>query len=391
MLGSKNRPRRPSSPALPAKITISLPNRFALHLAKLANITPTPFNTVTQTVYPTTYLIPEWAEQAAVLLAWPYAQGDFAPWLPTVEQTYIHIAQEIAQRQTLLVACRNPEHQARIAGLLAERDVAAEQVQYALLPYEDVWVRDTAPLTVATPEGPKLLDFRFNGWGGKYPHSADAALAQNLHATDLLGGLGLERIDFVLEGGSVESDGLGTLLTTARCLLNPNRNPTLNQAQIEAVLRERLGAEKVLWVEHGHAEGDDTDAHIDTLVRFCAPDTLAYTACDDPKDPLYPELATMAAQLATFRSPSGDAYRLVPLPIPAPIFSEDGQRLPATYANFLIINGAVLVPTYGDPADTVALERLAAGFPGREIVAIDCLPLIRQYGSLHCMTMQFPR
>lgn len=340
---------------------------------------------------PTATLIPEWAEQAATLIAWPYPESDFQPWLAAVEQTYAHIGAEIARRETLIVACHDEAHRAHIAATLAGRGVDTGRVRYAILPYEDVWVRDTAPLSVAAPEGGrKLLDFRFNGWGGKYGHGADAALARNLHATGLLGDIPLTGVDFVLEGGSVESDGLGTLLTTTRCLLNPNRNPSLDPAQIEARLREYLGAEKVLWLEHGHAEGDDTDAHIDTLARLCAPDTLAYTAVENPADPLYPEFQKMAAQLATFTAHSGTAYRLVPLPIPQPIHSEAGDRLPATYANFLIINGAVLVPIYNDPADAIALERLAGCFPGRDVVGIDCVPLIRQYGSLHCMTMQFP-
>jgi agmatine/peptidylarginine deiminase len=340
--------------------------------------------------HPPTCLIPEWAEQSAVLLAWPYAESDFSPWLPAVEATYAAIAEAVAQRQSLIVACRNEAHRAAIAARLAARGVDAGRVRYALIPYNDVWVRDTAPLTVQTREGVRLLDFRFNGWGGKYEHGADAALAGNLHGTGALGSTPLRKVDLVLEGGSIESDGFGTLLTTTRCLLNPNRNPELSREQIAARLRAELGAEKILWLEHGHAEGDDTDAHIDTLARLCSPDTLAYTACDRPGDSLYGEFQAMAEQLETFTSISGQYYRLVPLPIPEPIHSEEGDRLPATYANFLIINGAVLVPIYNDPADAVALERLAGCFPGREIVAIDCVPLIRQYGSLHCMTMQFP-
>jgi agmatine/peptidylarginine deiminase len=340
---------------------------------------------------PSTYLIPEWAEQSAVLLAWPYAEGDFSPWLADVEETYAAIAAAIAQRQILIVACRNEAHRDAIAARLAACSVDSGRVRYAAIPYNDVWVRDTAPLTVVTPEGVRLLDFRFNGWGGKYEHGADARLAENLHALGLFGNTPLSQVDFVLEGGSIESDGLGTVLTTTRCLLNPNRNPELSRERIAETLRVQLGAEKLLWLEHGHAEGDDTDAHIDTLARFCSPDTIAYTACDRPDDSLYGEFQAMAEQLRTFTSISGQSYRLVPLPIPAPIYSEDGDRLPATYANFLIVNEAVLVPIYGDPADTIALERLADCFPGRDIVGIDCVPLIRQYGSLHCMTMQFPK
>jgi agmatine/peptidylarginine deiminase len=346
---------------------------------------------VTQVSTSTICLIPEWAEQSAVLLAWPYAEGDFSRWLPAVEETYGAIASAVACREILIIACRSETHRDHIRAILAARSVDAGQVRYAILPYDDVWVRDTAPLAVGKSETVRLYDFRFNGWGGKYAHAADARFAENLHATGLLGTMPMSQVDFVLEGGSVESDGAGTLMTTSRCLLNPNRNPALSREQIEARLRADLGAEKILWLEHGYAEGDDTDAHIDTLARFCSPDTIAYTACDRIDDPLYRELEIMAEQLRTFTSVSGQSYRLIPLPIPRPIYSEEGDRLPATYANFLIINGAVLVPVYDDPADIEALERLAACFPGREIIAIDCIPLIRQYGSLHCMTMQFPK
>jgi agmatine/peptidylarginine deiminase len=235
-----------------------------------------------------------------------------------------------------------------------------------------------------------LLNFRFNGWGGKYRYAADERLAEVVHAAGALGAKPMERVDFVLEGGSVESDGTGTLLTTSRCLLNPNRNPGMSQERIEALLLTKLGADRVLWLDYGYAEGDDTDAHVDTLARFCSPDTIAYTTCDRTDDPLYGEFAAMAEQLRSFKTRSGVAYRLIPLPIPGPIYAEDGQRLPATYANFLIINGAVLLPVYNDPKDKVAMEQLALCFPGRAIVAIDCRVLIRQFGSLHCMTMQFP-
>lgn len=342
-------------------------------------------------IYPSTYLIPEWAEQSAVLIAWPYAEGDFSPWLPAVEQTYCAIATAVAAREILIVACRNEGHREHIRNMLTGGATNTENLRFAVLPYDDVWVRDTAPLTIASGNGFRLLDFRFNGWGNKYPHAGDAALAENLYRTGLFGPIPLDSVDFVFEGGSIESDGTGTVMTTSRCLLNPNRNPGLGRGQIEDRLRASLGADRILWLSRGFAEGDDTDAHIDTLARFCSPDTIAYTACVRSGDPVYGELAAMAEELRGFSKRSGDPYRLVPLPIPEPIYSEDGDRLPATYANFLIINSAVLVPVYGDPADVIAMENLAACFPGREIIAIECTPLIRQYGSLHCMTMQFPK
>lgn len=343
---------------------------------------------------PQRFLIPEWAPQAAVLIAWPSPTGDFAPWLDAVESTYAAIAIAIARRQRLLLACGGEEEEHRIRALLLRTDsdtgTWSGNLAVTFIPYDDVWVRDTAPLSVATGSRIELLDFRFNAWGNKYDCRNDANFAARLHATGLLGDAPLHAIDMVLEGGSIESDGRGTLLTTRRCLLNPNRNPTLDRDRIEAALHRHLGAERILWLEHGHAEGDDTDAHIDTLARFCAPDTIAYTSCASSDDPLWREFAAMADELAQFRQTDGTPYHLVPLPMPEPVYAADGRRLPATYANFLIINGAVLVPVYGDPADAIALERLSACFPGRELLAIDCRPLIQQFGSLHCMSMQFP-
>ncbi len=335
-------------------------------------------------------LIPEWEKQSAVLLAWPYPGGDFNPWLASVEDTYERITLAISERQTVILICRDLDHAAGLKQRLTAASATMANVHFIPLPYDDVWVRDTAPLSVRSDNGVVLMDFRFNGWGEKYPHEQDAALAKNLHASGILGNTPLKSVDFVLEGGSIESDGKGTLMTTRRCLLNPNRNPACNLADIENRLQQELGARRILWLSHGHAEGDDTDAHVDTLARFCSIDTIAYTACDDREDSLYAGFLAMEEELKTFTQSNGQPYRLVPLPIPRPRYSDSGERLPATYANFLIINGAVLVPVYDDPADRIALERIQSCFTDREIIAIPAIPLIRQYGSLHCMTMQFP-
>ncbi|TAN50951.1 MAG: agmatine deiminase family protein [Methylococcaceae bacterium] len=334
-------------------------------------------------------LPPEWAPQSAVLLAWPQPDGDFGPWLADVESNYCAVAQEICCRQRLIIACQSTTHRLHIESLLQGR-VDMARLIFVVLPYNDCWVRDTAPITVLKDDQPLLLDFQFNGWGGKHDCSLDACLAQNLIKTGIFMDAAQAAIPMVLEGGSIEVDGQGSLLTSKRCLLNPNRNPSLTREQIEANLRQCFGVKRILWLDFGHVAGDDTDSHVDTLARFCNPDTIAYTACDDPDDPHYGELAQMREQLAGFATLDGRPYRLVPLPIPQPIYDENGQRLPAGYANFLIINGAVLVPVYNDPADAVALQRLAECFPGRSIVPIDCQALILQYGSLHCATMQFP-
>ncbi len=332
----------------------------------------------------------EWSEQSAVLLAWPGAQGDFARWFDQVESSYLRIAEAISQRQALVILYRDETDRRAILDRIERSAAVADQLHFMKADYDDIWVRDTAPLAVETADGSILLDFRFNGWGGKYACAHDAALAENLWRGGLFGSTARESVDFVLEGGSIDTDGAGTLLTTRRCLLNPNRNPGLTEGEIETVLREHFGVSRVLWLYHGHAEGDDTDAHVDTLARFCNPTTIAYTACEVDSDPQYRDLKAMEAELQSLRTAQGVPYRLVPLPIPEPIFDEDGQRLPATYANFLIINQAVLLPVYQDPNDERARQRLTACFPDRAIVTIDCRALIHQFGSLHCMTMQYP-
>lgn len=342
------------------------------------------------TLNSTPALMPEWAVQTAVLVAWPSPEGDFSPWLSAVESSYVAIAREVAQRETLLILVKNELLGEHVVSRLRLHGVNLDAVRILEIPYDDIWVRDTAPLSVSGVDGGVYLDFRFNGWGGKYPHGQDAALARKVIDSGALSKASRRTLDFVLEGGSIETDGCGTLMTTSRCLLNPNRNPGYTKDMIEGVLCDAFGVQRVLWIDSGYAEGDDTDAHVDTLARFCPEAVIAYTASADSSDPLHDELCQMESQLKTFRTLTGVPYELVPLPMPAPVCDEEGQRLPATYANFLIINGAVLVPVYGDPMDEVALSRLARVFPSHEMRPIDCLPLIRQYGSLHCMTMQFP-
>jgi agmatine/peptidylarginine deiminase len=194
---------------------------------------------------------------------------------------------------------------------------------------------------------------------------------------------------FVLEGGSIESDGQGTSLTTMECLSSVNRNEYLNKEQLEYHLKDMLGAERILWLANGYLAGDDTDSHVDTLARFCNETTIAYVQCEDPEDEHYEELKAMEAELKTFRTTSGQPYRLIPLPMADKVVW-NGERLPATYANFLIINEAVLVPFYQSNKDETVLEILQKAFPNREVAGINCLPLLKQHGSLHCVTMQYP-
>ncbi len=336
------------------------------------------------------YLPPEWAPQSGVMLTWPHAHSDWGPSLPQVEPVFVDIARAIAAREKVLVACYDLDHERHVAASLTAAGLAPAQYVLKVARSNDTWARDHGPIGVTCSGHTRLLDFGFNGWGGKYPADLDNTLTQRLYQAGAFGDTPLEKSDLILEGGSIEVDGSGSLLTTRRCLLAPTRNPGLSRAQLERRLGELLGIKRVLWLDHGYLAGDDTDSHIDTLARYCDVNTIAYVQCDDPQDEHYAELAAMELELRQLRSITGAPYRLVPLPWPRAKFDEHGERMPATYANFLIINGAVLVPTYDDPADPVALARVRDCFPQREIIGINCLPLIYQHGSLHCVTMQLP-
>ena len=327
----------------------------------------------------------EWEKHTAILMVWPHEHSDWCLRLDAVRDTYIEIMKNILRFERMLVIVPDAQEKRRIWERLGE---TKKGVTFCQIPTDDTWTRDSGPVTVFLDGEPLLLDFEFNGWGGKFPASQDNRITALLHRQGVLGNVRLRQPHLVLEGGSIDSDGCGTLLTTARCLLNPNRNPEWSREQLETKLAEELGIRRFLWLEHGYLAGDDTDSHVDILARFCSPDTIAYSSCDDPADEHFDALARMAEELAVFRTPQGKPWRLVPLPIPAAILDEEGRRLPAGYANFLILDGAVLVPAYQDPMDAVAQERLAQAFADREIVGIDCRELIRQGGSLHCATMQ---
>ena len=333
------------------------------------------------------YLPAEWAPQSGVQLTWPHAHTDWAYMLEEVQECFTRIAIEIAQRELLLIVTPEPD---AVRRQIADK-VRMENVRFALCDTNDTWARDHGAITLLDEAGQaQLLDFTFNGWGLKFASDKDNQITRRLVKDGHLQGAYTNRLGFVLEGGSIESDGRGTLLTTSECLLSPNRNGEMSREEIEAYLRDVFRVRQVLWLEYGYLAGDDTDSHVDTLARLCPDDTIAYVRCTDPQDEHYPALHRMEEQLKTFRTPDGKPYRLLPLPWPDAIV-EDGERLPATYANFLVMNGAVLYPTYAQPEnDAQARDVLAQAFPDREIVGIDCRPLIRQHGSLHCVTMQYP-
>jgi len=330
----------------------------------------------------------EWEPQSAILIAWPHAGTDWADRLAEVEETYIALVQAITRLQDAWICVADDDLQTYAEARLRSARVDMGRVRFIPFDYDDTWLRDSGPITLREGDGFRVLDFRFTAWGGKFEAGRDDRLVEALCAQGLFGATPRQRIDFALEGGAIETDGAGTLLTTWRCL--HERHPGASRDELDAGLRRWLAQDRVLWLEHGYLEGDDTDAHIDTLARFAAPDAIVFQACDDPADSHYPALQAMAGELAALRTADGRPYRLFPLPWPAPVL-DGGRRLAASYANFLIVNGAVLMPAYGDPADAGAAAVLARAFPDREIVPVPCRSLIWQNGSLHCITMQLPR
>ncbi|MEN1929349.1 agmatine deiminase family protein [Luteimonas sp. MJ250] len=329
----------------------------------------------------------EWEPQSAILLAWPHAGTDWAERLGEVEETYIAHVAAITRFQRVLICVADDDVEAYARARLASNRIDMARVGFIALPYNDTWLRDTGPITLRAGESFRLLDFRFTGWGGKFEAGEDDRLVQRLHETGIFIESSVQAIDFALEGGGIETDGKGTLLTTWRCL--HERHPQARREELDAWLRDWLHQDRVLWLENGYLEGDDTDAHVDTLARFAPDDAIVFQACDDPADPHHAELSAMAAELAALRTVNGRPYRLFPLPWPQPVLDR-GRRLAASYANYLVINGAVLMPAYDDPADDLAAAVLAEAHPGREVVQVPCGALIWQNGSLHCISMQLP-
>ena len=329
----------------------------------------------------------EWEPQSAVLIAWPHEGTDWAGRLAGVEDTYVALVGAITRFQRVIICVADDDLQTYAEARLRSARIDMARVRFVPVEYDDTWLRDTGPITLRDGNRYKLLDFRFTGWGGKYQSSRDDRLVGELSGMSLFHGYFVQSIDFALEGGAIETDGQGTLLSTWQCL--HERHPDVPREEITGKLAGWLQQDRVLWLDHGHLEGDDTDAHIDTLARFAGPEAIVFQACDDPADSHYTELGAMADEIAALRTRAGRPYRLFPLPWAQPIVDQ-ARRLAASYANFLIVNGAVLMPAYGDPADDQAASVLAEAFPDREIVQIPCRSLIWQNGSLHCITMQLP-
>lgn len=332
-------------------------------------------------------LLPEWTAQDAVMLTWPHEDTDWASNLDRVEKVYARIVKEIALREQVLIVYRNPAHKQHIETVISDNNILAKCV-FAQSDSNDSWCRDHGPITILKNGKPALLNYGFNGWGNKFAADLDTLINENLYKAGVFA-TEMETLPLILEGGSIDTDGKGSLLTTEYCLLSPERNPQYSKAEIEALLKQQMGVQQIHWLKHGYLAGDDTDSHIDTLAKFCNDSTIVYCSCD-PEDEHYQELSAMEQELKQLRDINNKAYKLVALPIPVAKYDEDRHRLPATYINYLIINGAVLLPVYDDPNDQTAIDRLAEIYPDKTIVPINCLPIIEQHGSLHCLTMQLP-
>lgn len=323
------------------------------------------------------------------MLAWPHAGTDWAARLDAVEETYVALVAAITRYEPVVVCVPDAEIGAHAAALLGDASAQLARVRFVEIPYDDTWLRDSGPVTLHDDKGRfVLVDFFFTGWGGKFDATRDDALVAGLIEHGVFRrGAQHRRADWALEGGAIESDGVGTILTTWRCL--HARHPDQSRDEIGRALCAALSAKRVLWLDYGYLQGDDTDAHIDTLARFAPENAIVYQACSDPDDLHYRELDAMRMELEALRTLDGQPYRLFPLPWPTAILDEN-RRLAASYANYLVVNDAVLVPAYGDVVDDAAAQTIALAHPGREIVPINCRPLIWQNGSLHCVTMQLP-
>lgn len=332
-------------------------------------------------------LLPEWAPQRQIQLCWPSQADYWGAQLAAAQHTHSEIITQVSQYQTvLLIHCPSIDP-SDIQQSLSNHGANLDNVSLIAQANNDIWCRDYGPISVTTAFGGQLLNFVFTGWGGKFPahldNAASQALADKGHYP-----APLKSIDLILEGGAIDYDGAGSLITTTACLLNSNRNTGWNRSDYEALLAQQMGIRQIHWLEQGWLRGDDTDSHVDMLARFAPNNLIIYQGCDNRNDEHYAPLQALASELATLRNIDKQAYTLVELPFPSAHFDEDGERLPASYANFLITNQQVLVPAYDCPQDEVARQRIAACFTNRETVSINCEALIHQYGSLHCATMQ---
>lgn len=323
----------------------------------------------------------EWEKQSAVMLAFPHKNSDWIDYINEARENFLEIIRQIAFFQKVIVCVDIEDDE----GMEILQKSNLKNLQIIKIPTNDTWARDFGPISIEKEGKIELLDFGFNGWGLKFAANKDNQINQKLSSMGVFNPAKI--MPMVLEGGSIDGDGQGRLLTNTQCLLEKNRNPHLSQDEIEGFLKQSLGVDEILWLHSGYLAGDDTDSHIDTLARFISPHTIAYMKCENKDDEHYIELQKMEQELMELRTKDGNPYTLLPLPLPDAIFYE-GERLPASYVNFLFINNALLVPTYKDKRDAQVLDALACACPHLKVIGIDCSTLIRQHGSLHCVTMQ---
>ena len=359
-------------------------------------------------ILPCDFALPaEWEPQSAIMLTWPHGGTDWKPYLRQITNTYLQLADIITRYEDLLVVTPILESTQRmLAEKLSEGQMS--RVHLYEMDTNDTWARDHGPISMVSRGRHNshiipihLLDFKFNGWGEKFDWKKDNAINLQLYYQGAFNAALENHQGFVLEGGSIESDGRGTLFTTSQCLLAPHRNQPFTRENIDSQLRNFFHVRNVVWFDHGNLVGDDTDGHIDTIVRVAPHDTLLYVGCDDAEDEQYEDFQALEKQLQKLFTYEGYPYRLLKLPMPDAIYDEGdrltidknskGDRLPATYANFLILNGAVIYPTYNQPEkDEEAKRQIQLAFPDRNVIGVDSLTIIRQHGSIHCLTMQLP-
>ena len=320
-------------------------------------------------------LIAEFEPQRFVQMIFPHEKTDWVEYLEEARATFTNIINAIRRYEKVLLVCRDVQEAQSYFDTI-------ENIEFVEYETNDTWARDISAISVEEDNEVVLYDFEFNAWGGKFEYAKDNALTRSIasHYPHRV-----HDTNFILEGGGIETNGKGILLTTAACMLNSNRN-ALDEATTTQKLKEFFGLDEVLYLRHGYLAGDDTDSHIDTLARFVDERTIMYIKCENKEDEHYNELFKMEAELQAIAK--AHDFSLIALPFCDPLYY-DGERLPATYANFLMINGAVLVPLYGVAQDTKALRIFEEFFKDRDVIGIDCSVLVRQHGSLHCVTMNF--
>ncbi len=339
------------------------------------------------------HLPAEWELQSAIMLTWPRGDGDFArndDRLAAAETCLAQVAAMTSWHQRVLLVTENDAMNMRVATLIASHGGFTGNLEFAQSPADDIWARDHGPVTLAGNGPPVMLDFLFDGWGGRYPAGRDNAINANIHALGAFGNSSMLSMDRVLEGGAIDTDGAGTLMTTRRWLDRQQAMPGNKSIKYINCLADLFDINNIIILQNGEIVGDQTDGHVDMLARFTGPGAIVYQSCEQPDDPHCPALTALGQELKNQCRPDGLPYNVYALPFPGTITNATGERLPVSYANFLITNRFVFVPGYQSEADEAAREIIAGLFPNRRAITIDCRVLSAEGGGLHCATMQLP-